>query len=277
MTTSVSQQTGTYLDRILIQTANDVETRKALISVDALRAKAAEQPDPIGVEAALNRDHVTIIAEIKRASPSKGTFPVPVVPSDIASAYIEGGAAAISCLTDEPFFKGSLTDLETVARVSYASRHPIGILRKDFMLDRFQVDEARAFGASCILLIVAALDDATLVDLQSYARSLGLSVLVEVHDEEEARRAVQAGATLIGINNRDLRSFHVDLATTERIAPLLPPGTTVVGESGIFTPEDVARLADAGVAAVLVGESLILQDDRAAAVRALAGVPRVRI
>jgi indole-3-glycerol phosphate synthase len=277
MTTTVPQQTGTYLDRILVQTAKDVATRKALISVDALRAKAAEQPDPIDVEAALNRDHVTVIAEIKRASPSKGTFPVPVVPSDIASAYIEGGAAAISCLTDEPFFKGSLTDLETVARTSYASRTPIGILRKDFMLDRFQIDEARAFGASCILLIVAALDDAALADLQAYARSLGLSVLVEVHDEEEARRAVGAGATLIGINNRDLRSFHVDLATTERIAPLLPPGTTVVGESGIFTPDDVARLADAGVAAVLVGESLILQGDRAAAVRALAGVPRVRI
>lgn len=274
--TTVHQQTGTYLDRILVQTAKNVETRKALVSVAALREKAEAQPAPIDVEAALNREHVTVIAEIKRASPSKGTFPVPVVPSEIAAAYIAGGASAISCLTDEPFFKGSLTDLETVTRTSYASRNPIGVLRKDFMLDRYQIEEARAFGASCILLIVAALGDATLIDLQDHARSLGLSVLVEVHDEEEARRAVEAGSTLIGINNRDLRSFHVDLATTERIAPLLPSGTTVVGESGIFTTEDVGRLADVGVAAVLVGESLILQEDRAAATRALAGVPRVR-
>ena len=276
MTTTVPHQTGTYLDRILAQTAKDLDLRKALVSVDALRAKAAEQPAPIDVEAALDRDHVTVIAEIKRASPSKGEFPVSVVPSEIAAAYRAGGAAAISCLTDEPFFRGSLADLETVTRTSYASRHPIGVLRKDFMLDRYQIDEARAFGASCILLIVAALEDATLVDLQAYARSLGLSVLVEVHDEEEARRAVAAGSTLIGINNRDLRSFHVDLATTARIAPLLPAGTTIVGESGIATAGDVARLADAGVAAVLVGESLILQADRAAAVRALGSVPRVR-
>lgn len=274
--TTIPQQTGTYLDRILVQTAKDVEMRKALVSVAALQAKAAEHPAPIDVEAALNRDHVTVIAEIKRASPSKGTFPVAVVPSEIAAAYIAGGAAAISCLTDEPFFKGSLTDLEVVTRTSYASANPIGVLRKDFMLDRYQIDEARAFGASCILLIVAALDDATLSDLQAYARSLGLSVLVEVHDEEEARRAIDAGSTLIGINNRDLRSFHVDLATTERIAPLLPSGTTIVGESGIFTTGDVARLAEVGVAAVLVGESLILQEDRVAATRTLAGVPRVR-
>ncbi|MGC4191891.1 MAG: indole-3-glycerol phosphate synthase TrpC [Thermomicrobiales bacterium] len=275
MTTAIPQQTGTYLDRILAQTAKDVETRKALISRDALHVKAAEQPVPIDVEVALNRDCVTVIAEIKRASPSKGIFPVSVVPSEIATAYIEGGAAAISCLTDEPFFKGSLADLETVTRTAYAARNPIGVLRKDFMLDRYQIDEARAFGASCILLIVAALDDATLADLHAYARSIGLSVLVEVHDEEEAGRAVAAGSTLIGINNRDLRSFHVDLAATERIAPTLPAGTTIVGESGIFTTDDVARLADAGVAAVLVGESLIMHDDRAAATRALAGVPRV--
>lgn len=274
--TFTPRHTGTYLDRILAQTAKDVATRKALVSVDALRAKAANQPAPIDVEAALDRETVTVIAEIKRASPSKGTFPVSVVPSEIAAAYIDGGAAAISCLTDEPYFKGSLTDLEAVAQTSYAAQNPIGVLRKDFMLDRYQIDEARAFGASCILLIVAALDDAQLIGLQDHARSLGLSVLVEVHDEEEARRAVDAGATLIGINNRDLRTFHVDLATTERIAPLLPARTTVVGESGIFTVDDVSRLAEAGIAAVLVGESLILQEDRAAATRALAGVPRVR-
>lgn len=274
--TTTPMQTGTYLDRILVQTAKDLDARKALISVEALRAKAANFPAPIDVEAALKRDHVTVIAEIKRASPSKGTFPVSVVPSEIASAYIEGGAAAISCLTDEPFFKGSLTDLEVVANTAYAAATPIGVLRKDFMIDRFQIDEARAFGASCILLIVAALDDPTLLDLHTYARSLGLSVLVEVHDTEEAKRAIAAGATLIGINNRDLRSFHVDLATTEQIATLLPANSTIVGESGIANADDVARLAEAGIAAVLVGESLILAQDRAAATHALTGVRRVR-
>ena len=274
MSTTIPQQTGTYLDRILAQTAKDLEARKTLISRQALQEKAAEQPRPVDFEASLRRETIAVIAEIKRASPSKGTFPVSIVPRDVADAYIAGGAAGISCLTDEPFFKGSLGDLENVSRQGFAANPPVGVLRKDFMIDRYQVDEARAFGASCILLIVAALDDATLADLQAYARQQGLSVLVEIHDEEELRRAVDAGATLIGINNRDLRSFHVDLATTECLAPMLPAGTTVVGESGIFTADDVARLGAAGVHAVLVGESLILQDDRAAATRALSGVPR---
>ncbi|MGB3304965.1 MAG: indole-3-glycerol phosphate synthase TrpC [Thermomicrobiales bacterium] len=274
MSTTVPQQTGTYLDRILAQTAKDLEKRKALISRQALQEKAAAQPRPVDFEASLRRETITVIAEIKRASPSKGTFPVSIVPRDVADAYIAGGAVGISCLTDEPFFKGSLGDLENVSRQGFSANPPVGVLRKDFMIDRYQVDEARAFGASCILLIVAALDDATLADLQAYAREQGMSVLVEIHDEEELRRAVDAGATLIGINNRDLRSFHVDLATTERLAPMLPAGTTIVGESGIFTADDVARLGAAGVHAVLVGESLILQDDRAAATRALAGVPR---
>lgn len=276
MSATIPKQTGTYLDRILVQTAKDVETRKALISIETLREKASQQPAPVDFEGALKQTNVTVIAEIKRASPSKGTFPVSIVPSDIASAYIAGGAAGVSCLTDEPFFKGTLTDLEVVSRVGFAASSPVGVLRKDFMIDRFQIDEARAFGASCILLIVAALDDETLVDLQAYARELGLSVLVEIHNEDEAERAMTAGATLIGINNRDLHSFHVDLATTERLAPKLPLGTTIVGESGISTVEDVARLAASGIHAVLVGESLILQEDRVAATKALAGVIRER-
>lgn len=276
MSATIPKQTGTYLDRILVQTAKDVETRKALISIETLREKASQQPAPVDFEGALKQTNVTVIAEIKRASPSKGTFPVSIVPSDIASAYIAGGAAGVSCLTDEPFFKGTLTDLEVVSRVGFAASSPVGVLRKDFMIDRFQIDEARAFGASCILLIVAALDDETLVDLQAYARELGLSVLVEIHNEDEAERAMTAGATLIGINNRDLHSFHVDLATTERLAPKLPLGTTIVGESGISTVEDVARLAASGIHAVLVGESLILQEDRVAATKALAGVVRER-
>ena len=276
MSATVLKQTGTYLDRILVQTAKDVETRKALISIEALREKANRQSAPIDFEGALKQKHVTVIAEVKRASPSKGIFPVSIVPSEIASAYIAGGAMGISCLTDGPFFKGTLTDLEVVSSVGFAASPPIGVLRKDFMIDRFQIDEARAFGASCILLIVAALDDEVLVDLQSYAKRLGLSVLVEIHNEDEVERAITANATLIGINNRDLHSFHVDLATTERLAPQLPAGTTIVGESGISTPEDVTRLAACGVHSVLVGESLILQDDRIAATKALAGIVRER-
>lgn len=274
MSTTIPRQSATYLDRILVQTAKDVEMRKALISDEALREKASQQPAPVDFERALTQRNVTVIAEIKRASPSKGTFPGSIVPSEIASAYIAGGAAGISCLTDEPFFKGTLKDLEVVSRVGFAASPPVGVLRKDFMIDRFQIDEARAFGASCILLIVAALDDPALVDLQAYAKKLGLSVLVEIHDEDEAERAISAGATLIGINNRDLHSFHVDLATTERLAPQLPSETTIVGESGISTAQDVARLAASGIHAVLVGESLILQTDRLAATKALAGVVR---
>lgn len=273
MTTRVIE-TGTYLDRILAQTATDLETRRASVSAGEMRARIAAAPPVVDVAAALRRETVTVIAEIKRASPSKGTFPVTVVPSDVARSYVAGGAAAISCLTDEPFFKGSLADLVEVVAVASAAEPSIGVLRKDFTIDAFQIDEARAYGASCVLLIVAALDDAQIRDFREHAEGLGMAALVEVHDEVEAERAVASGATLIGINNRNLRTFEVDLGVTERLAIALPAGTTIVGESGIFTADHVRRLADAGVHAVLVGESLIVQDDRAAAVRAIAGVRR---
>lgn len=273
MTTRVIE-TGTYLDRILAQTATDLETRRASVSAGEMRERIAAAPPVVDVAAALRRETVTVIAEIKRASPSKGTFPVTVVPSDVARSYVAGGAAAISCLTDEPFFKGSLADLVEVVAVASAAEPSIGVLRKDFTIDAFQIDEARAYGASCVLLIVAALDDAQIRDFREHAEGLGMAALVEVHDEVEAERAVASGATLIGINNRNLRTFEVDLGVTERLAIALPAGTTIVGESGIFTADHVRRLADAGVHAVLVGESLIVQDDRAAAVRAIAGVRR---
>lgn len=275
MTTSL-KETGTYLDRILTQTAKDLDVRKAATTLDALHERAATMPDPVGVDAMFDREHVAVIAEIKKASPSKGTFPVDVVPEDVARSYIAGGVAAISCLTDEPFFKGSLNDLKAVSGVATKANPPVGVLRKDFIIDPYQIDEARACGASLVLLIVAALDDDQLLRYREYIESLGMAALVEVHDAEESARAVASGATLIGINNRNLRTFEVDLSVTERLAPELPGSTIIVGESGIFTAEHVERLAKAGVDAVLVGESLILQDDRAAAVRAIAGVPRVR-
>lgn len=273
---SAVKETGTYLDRILVQTARDLESRKGRTSLEQLQEKVYAMPTPVDAMPALQRDTVTVIAEIKKASPSKGTFPVEVIPGEVAAAYIDGGVAAISCLTDEPFFKGSLADLETVASVAANADHPVPVLRKDFVIDTYQIDEARAFGASMVLLIVASLEDRQLRDFREYAESLGLTALVEIHDEAESARAVASGATLIGINNRNLRTFEVDLAVTERLAPDLPEGTVIVGESGIFTAAHVERLAGAGVDAVLVGESLILQSDRAKAVREISGVRRVR-
>lgn len=263
------RETGTYLDRILAQTVETIREDKLQVSAQEMAGKVrfASQVIPTSFQ----RDTLTVIAEFKRASPSKGRFPVEVSPKDVADAYSKGGAAAISCLTDEPFFQGSLQDLRDVVKAA-AARLPV--LRKDFTVDEYQIDQARAYGASIILLIVACLDDVQLRDFREHAESLGMQALVEVHDDAEAERAVKSGATLIGINNRDLRSFNTDLATTERIAPQLPKGTTIVGESGIHSVEDAQRMVAAGCHTILVGESLIVQDDRAAAVRELASVRR---
>jgi indole-3-glycerol phosphate synthase len=266
--------TGTHLDRILAKTVETVRESIARVDREEMARRAIEAPGPVDVRPKLRTDTVALIAEFKRASPSKGRFPVDVEPASVAREYVEGGAAAISCLTDKPFFQGSLDDLRQVAAVASAASPLVPVLRKDFTIDPYQIDEARANGASLVLLIAAVLDDAQLRAFREHAEQLGMAALVEVHDEEEARRVAESGATVIGINNRDLRSFHVDLAVTERIAPLLPPGATVVAESGIFTTQHVERMADAGADAVLVGESLIVRDDRIAAVRELTGVRR---
>lgn len=263
------RETGTYLDRILAETFKTVEASKQNISPEVM-AEHARNAAP-AVELTFQDETLGVITEFKRASPSKGKFDADIEPVDVATAYIEGGAVAISCLTDEPFFQGSLNDLDTVVATS-AGRVPV--LRKDFTIDAYQIDEARAHGASMVLLIVAALDDSQLTTFIEHTHQLGMHALVEVHDEEEAKRAVAVGATLIGINNRDLKSFHTDLAVTERIAAQLPAGTTIVGESGIHSVADAERMVAAGCSAILVGESLILQQDRAAAVRELASVRR---
>lgn len=268
------RMTGTYLDRILAETGRTIEGSIARVGREEMSRRALAAPPPVPVVPSLRRETVSVIAEFKRASPSRGRFPVEVHPREVASAYVDGGVAAISCLTDTPFFQGSLADLRDVVSVTSAAQPPVPVLRKDFTVDPYQIAEARANGASLVLLIVAALDDVQLREFREHAEGLGMAALVEVHDESEAERAIASGASLIGINNRNLRSFDVDLSVTERLAPMLPSTATIVGESGIFTAEHVARMADAGVHAVLVGESLILQDDRAAAVRALAGVPR---
>lgn len=267
--TSTFQTTGTVLDRILARTAADLAGRRVAVPLAGLERRAADRPEPRSLARAIGGPGVSVIAEVKRGSPSRGVFPVAVDVAEVARAYVAGGAAAISVLTDTPHFHGTLDDLETVVATVAEATPPRPVLRKDFMLDEYQLVEARAHSADVILLIVAALDDTTLARLHRAALDLGLSVLVEVHDADEMRRAVAIGAGVIGVNNRDLRDFRIDLATTDRLAPLVPAGTLLVGESGIFTAADVVRLGEAGVSAVLVGESLIVSDDRAAAIRRL--------
>lgn len=274
--TSGVVRTDTVLDRILRQTGADLENRKReLTEAELMAAVAAAGRQPLSLARAIDRDTVGVIAEIKRGSPSRGVFPVVIDPTDIASDYVTGGAAAISCLTDGPFFHGSREDLEQVAQVAHAASNQVPVLRKDFMVDRYQLYEAIAWGADVVLLIVAALDDSLLRDLYDEAVGLGLSVLVEVHHETELERALRLQPDVVGVNNRDLHTFEVDLGVTERLASMVPGATHLVSESGIFTREHVERVAATGAAAVLVGESLILQDDRASAVRALASVPSV--
>lgn len=261
--------TGTILDKILDQTARDVAIRKERVSIEELSTRGEGRPAPISLNEVLSVPGMSVIAEIKRASPSRGVFPVDIDPGVVAADYIAGGAAAISVLTDEPFFKGSLEDMELAAEVAHAAGQPVAILRKDFLIDAYQVAEAWAYGADAVLLIVAALTDEQLRELMTVVDEYGLEALVEVHDEEEMARAIALGARNLGINNRDLHTFKVDLATTERLAPLAPEGAVVIGESGVFGPAEITRLWAAGAQAVLVGEGVIVSPDRAAAVRNL--------
>lgn len=261
----------TFLERIVAHKEREVAARQQARPYELVAREATAQTPALDFAAALAAPGMRLIAEVKGKSPSKGVLIAPFAPEAIAHDYLAAGADALSVLTDEEFFGGSLDHLRAVAALAHAATPPRPVIRKDFILARYQIAEARAAGADAILLIVAMLDDQSLRNLLAVAREWGLTALVEVHNEAEAARAVAAGATLIGINNRDLHSFRVDLATTERIAPTLPDGTTIVGESGVGTPEDVARLAAAGVDAILVGESLVKSADRGAAIRALLG------
>jgi indole-3-glycerol phosphate synthase len=266
-------QTGTVLDAILARTAADLVNRKSITAVSDLEAAARSRQVPLSLRVAVGGPDMSVIAEVKRASPSRGAFQVDVEPATVASEYVSGGAAAISVLTDEPFFRGTLGDLEAVASAARCGERAVPVLRKDFVVDPYQIVEARAHGADAVLLIVAALDDAMLRQLLTVAAAWGMDALVEVHDEREMERAVAAGAGLIGINNRDLRSFTVDLRVSERLAPIAPDDAVIVAESGVHGPDDVKRLHDAGAHAVLVGETLVTAPDRAAAVRGLLAWP----
>jgi len=255
---------GNILDRIIRWKLEEVAGRKAVCPLETVQAGAVLAPPPRDFAAALEAPGISLIAEIKRASPSKGLLCPNLDAPALARLYEANGAAAISVLTDERFFGGSLEDLRVVRRSV-----TIPVLRKDFILDPYQVYEARAAGADAVLLIVAALDDAALLELYELACELGMVALVEVHNAPELERALRIGPRIIGVNNRDLSTFEVNLETTAHLRPLIPPGVLLVAESGIHHRADVARLKAAGVDGILVGEALVRATDVGARVKEL--------
>lgn len=253
----------TFLDELLAGAHRRVEEARAREPFEALRRRAGEGPRPPAFAEVLARPGVGVIAEVKRASPSRGDLALGLDAVAQGRAYRSGGAAAISVLTEPERFKGSLADLSAVAALGTPT------IRKDFIVDRYQIWEARAAGAAAVLLIVAALDEETLGDLYVAARNAALDVLVEVHDEAELAVAADLGAKIIGVNARDLRTFDVDGDAFARLRPSFPAGTLAIAESGIRGPDDVRAAAAAGADAVLVGEAVVTSDDPAGAVAAM--------
>lgn len=264
------RDTPDILRRIVARKREEIEERKQRVPIETLEARLARAEFTRGFADGLQRrvanGSAAVIAEIKRASPSKGLLREDFRPAEIALAYSEGGAACLSVLTDRDFFQGDDADL-----VAARSACTLPVIRKDFVVDPYQVIEARSIGADCILLIAACLDDAALTELGSLAVDLGLDVLTEVHDAEELERALAVPGRLIGINNRNLRTFEVTLETTLKLVDRVPADRLVVTESGIHTVDDVALMRSHGVNAFLVGESLMRAEDPGEKLAALFG------
>jgi indole-3-glycerol phosphate synthase len=261
---------GTILDEIVRWKRGEIARAEAVVSLDSVKAAAESAPPPRDLPAALRAPGVSLIAEVKRASPSKGSLRPDLDPVALSREYEAGGAAAVSVLTDGHFFQGSLDDLRVV-RESIS----LPVLRKDFILDPYQIYQSRAAGADAVLLIVAALDDGELQAFLLLAENLGMATLVEVHNAAELARAfgtdAGSGRRIIGVNNRDLRTFEVDLGTTEKLRPLVPPDAILVSESGIHSRGDVERLEAIGADAMLVGEALVRAQDVGTRIRELLG------
>ncbi|MEU8073991.1 MULTISPECIES: indole-3-glycerol phosphate synthase TrpC [Catellatospora] len=251
---SMRDSGGSVLDEIIAGVREDVEARQNQVSMDEIKKRAAAAAPPLDAYAALRRSGVGVIAEVKRSSPSKGALAEIPDPAELAAEYEAGGARAVSVLTEGRWFGGSLDDLAAVR-----ARLTIPVLRKDFVCSAYQVHEARAYGADLVLLIVAALEQKVLTGLLDRIESLGMTPLVEVHTEEEADRALEAGARVIGVNARNLRTLEVDRSVFERIAPGLPNSVLKIAESGVRGPLDLIKYASAGADAVLVGEGLVTQ------------------
>jgi indole-3-glycerol phosphate synthase len=261
------------LDDIVAAKKVGLEQDRAEVPLPELERRIDGQRAPLDFAGALRTSDVGVIGEIKKASPSKGLLCPDFDPVRLAGAYTAGGAAAISVLTEANYFQGTLNYLTDIRKAQGLEKMPL--LRKDFLFDPYQVYESRAFGTDAILLIVAILGDRELEEMIALASRLGMACLVEVHDRAELEMAVSSGANVIGINNRDLRTFEVDIATTERLCPLIPPNRVIVSESGISRREDIDRLRACGVNAVLVGEALVTAGDAAAKLMELVG-PRVQ-
>ena len=264
---TIQSMASGFLTRIVADKIVEVGARRAAEPDHRLRARVEQAPPPRPAVETLRGDHLRVIAEVKRGSPSAGTFNADLDAASVAARYAEAGASAISVLTDGPYFQGSLSDL-----VAARQRVAVPLLRKDFIIDPYQVLEARAAGADLVLLIVAALDESALGELLAAVHDLGMEALIEVNTEAEAHLATALGPRLIGINNRNLQTFEVDMSTTARLRPLFPPRTIVAGLSGVKTIDDARRLREAGADAVLVGEALVRAADPSVLLAALAGV-----